>query len=189
MQSNFFILPGRNYLNNAVVIADILLVIDKLFGDVNNFNIKFKKPFNSQAKLSFSTEPLNGYTIGSFETKLVKFYFAYEPIDVELPDITLDTTKIDYFNLSYDITDAGRGIVQSAFEKEFGPMPNTYKVIFAICNIPNTAIINDIIKKQMPPKITISEASHIGNSRFKYSVFLDDIFFAERYCTVNEFNV
>lgn len=189
MQSNFFMLPGRNYLNNAVVIADILSTINSIFVDVINFNIKFKKPFNSQAKLSFSTEPLNGYIIGSFETSLVKFYFSYEPIDAELPNVTLDTTKIDYFNLSYDMTDTGRGIVETAFEKEFGPMPGHYKVIFAVCDIPNTSVINDIISNQTYPKITFSEASHIGNSRFKYSVFLDDIFFAYRYCTVKEFNI
>jgi hypothetical protein len=189
MLSNFFILPGRNYLNNAVVIADILSVIYELFGNVTNFNIKFRKPFNTQAKISFSTEPLSGYTIGSFETKLVKFYFAYEPTDIELPNVTLDTAKIDYFNLSYDITDTGRGIVQKSFEKEIGPMPTSDKVIFAICDIPNTTIINDIIKRQVYPKITITEALYIGNRRFKYSVLLDDVFFADRYCTVKEFNV
>jgi hypothetical protein len=189
MISNFFLFKGRTYLNNAIVIADILSNISNIFGDVKNFNIKFKKPFNSQANLSFSTDPLNGHTIGNFETNLVKFYFAYEPINIELPNITLDESKIDYFNLSYDITDTGRGIVQKSFEKEIGPMTSGDKVIFAICEIPNTAIINDIIKRQVYPKITITEASYIGNRRFKYSVLLDDVFFADRYCTVKEFNV
>lgn len=188
MISNFFLLPGRTYLNNAIVIADILSVISQIFGDVKNFNIKFKKPFNSQAELKFSTEPLEGYTIGSFET-LTKFYFAYVPVDVQLIDKTIDLAKVDYFNLSYAITDAGRGIVQECFEKEVGPMTSTDKVIFAVCDIPDTSIINDIVNSNIQPKIDISEATHIGNRRFKYSVKLNDKFFSYRYCSVKEFNI
>lgn len=188
MISNFFLLPGRTYLNNAIVIADILSVISQIFGDVKNFNIKFKKPYNSQAELKFSTEPLEGYTIGSFDA-VTKFYFAYVPIDQQLIDKTIDSTQIDYFNLSYAITDAGRGIVQESFEKEVGPMTSTDKVIFAVCDIPDTSIINNIVKSNIQPKIDISKATHIGNRRFKYSVMLNDKFFSYRYCSVKEFNI
>jgi hypothetical protein len=189
MLSNFFLLPGRTYLNNAIVIADILSVIATIYGDVKNFNIKFKKPFNSQAELKFSTDPIDGYTVGSFDTKLTKFYFSYVPVDIELPSKTINSNEVNYFNLSYAITDAGRGIVQESFEAEFGPMSETDKVIFAVCDIPDTSIINRVIEKEYNPEITISKAVHIGNRRFKYSVLLDDKFLAYRYCSVKEFNI
>lgn len=188
MESNFFLLPGRNYLNNAIVIADILHAISENFGDVKNFIIKFKKPFNTQAQLHFSNEPLEGYTIGSFDA-MTKLYFSYVPIDIKLPTKEIDTSLIDYFNLSYTITDAGRGIVQECFEKEVGPMTQLDKVIFAICDIPDTSIINNIVKKNKQPKIDISQATYLGNRRFKYGVRLDDTFFSYRYCSVREFNV
>lgn len=189
MLSNFFLLPGRTYLNNAIVIADILYVISYAHGDVKNFNIKFKKPFNSQAELKFSKYPLEGHTIGSFDITENKIYFAYVPVDIALTSKTINPNDIDYFNLSYEITDAGRGIVQEAFEKEYGPMTSTDKVIFAVCDIADTSIINNLIKHQHKPKITISKAEHIGNRRFKYSVMLDGVFFSERYCSVKEFNL
>lgn len=189
MLSNFFLLPGRTYLNNAIVIADILHVISYAYGDVKNFNIKFKKPFNSQAELKFSKDPLEGHTVGSFNTNESKIYFSYVPIDIELASKTINSNDINYFNLSYEITDAGRGIVQESFEKEFGPMTSTDKVIFAVCDIPDTGIINKAIKYQQKPKITITKAEHIGNRRFKYSVMLDGVLFSERYCSVKEFNI
>jgi hypothetical protein len=188
MISNFFLLTGRTYLNNAIVIADILSVIATTFGNVKNFNIKFKKPFNTQAELKFSTDPLEGHTLGSFDTVLTKFYFSYVPIEVTLPSKIIDNNEVNYFNLSYAITDAGRTIVQDSFENEFGPMSSTDKVIFAVCDIPNTSIINRVIEKKHKPNITISEAVHIGNRRFKYSVLLDNEFLAYRYCSVKEFN-
>jgi hypothetical protein len=189
MLSNFFLLPGRTYLNNAIVIADILHVTSYAYGDVKDFNIKFKKPFNSQAELKFSKDPMEGYTVGSFNTKENKIYFSYVPVDIALASKTINSNDINYFNLSYEITDAGRGIVQESFEKEFGPMSSTDKVIFAVCDIPDTSIINNVIKYQRKPKINISKAEHIGNRRFKYSVLLDDKFFSYRYCSVKEFNI
>lgn len=189
MLSNFFLFQGKTYLNNAIVIADILSVIATTFGDVKNFNIKFKKPFNSQAELKFSTDPIDGYTVGSFDTQLTKFYFSYVPVDIELPSKVINPDEVNYFNLSYAITDAGRGIVQESFEYEYGSMSNTDKVIFAICDIPDTSIINRIIENNRKPNISISKAIHIGNRRFKYSVLLDDEFFAYRYCSVKEFTI
>lgn len=189
MLSNFFLLSGRTYLNNAIVIADILSVIATIFGDVKNFNIKFKKPYNSQAELKFSTEPLEGHTVGSFDTTLTTFYFSYVPVDIELPSKVIDPNEVNYFNLSYEITDTGRGIVQESFEYEYGSMSSTDKVIFAVCDIPDTSIINRVIENNHKPTITISKATHIGNRRFKYSVLLDDKLFSYRYCSVKEFNI
>jgi len=189
MISNFFLLGDRTYLNNAIVTADILSVIADIFGDTKDFNIKFKKPFNSQAELKFSTDPLDGHTVGSFLTKLSKFYFSYTPIDVSLPSKIIDIDEVNYFNLIWSITDAGRGITQECFENEFGPMSSTDKVIFALAEIPDTSIINNAIKNKHKPEITISKAVHLGNRRFKYSVLLDDKFFSYRYCSVKEFNI
>lgn len=189
MISNFFLLGGRSYLNNAIVISDILSNVSDIFGDIKNFNIKFKKPFNSQATLSFSTDLLDGHTIGSFDTKITKFYFAYTPIAVPLLDKIIDNTVLNYFNLSYEITDICKGIVQKTFENEVGPMTSTDKVIFVGCDILDTSIINDLIKNNCKPKITISKAEHVGNRRFKYSVLLDDKLFSYRYCSVKEFNI
>lgn len=188
MKSNFFLLEGRAYLNNAIVIADVLSIIFHIFGDVKNFNIKFKKPFNSQANLIFSTEPLAGAIVGSFDTRIVKFYFVYEPTEIPL-HCTAILEELSYFSLSYEITDMGRTIVKEAFENEFGLMSERDKVIFAVCDIPNTQIINSLIKNKQKPKITITKAQHIGDRRFKYSVWLDNVFFSDRYCSVKEFNV
>lgn len=189
MISNFFLLEGRGYLNNAIVIADLLSVINNQFGDVKNLNIKFKKPYNSQADLTFSTEPLEGYTLGSFDTFAGKYYFAYNPVPMPLLDKVINTEVVDYFNLSYEITDIGRGRVTESFENVFGPMSKTDKVIFAICDIVDTMNLNKLIKNNQKPKITVSKAEHIGNRRFKYSVLLDDVIFSYRYCSVKEFNI
>lgn len=189
MKSNFFLLEGRHYLNNAIVIADILSVIAETFGDVTDFKIKFRKPYNSQADLEFSTVPLNGHTVGSFQVNSTLFYFSYVPNGLPLHNRKIDDSVIDYFNLSYAITDAGRSIVQESFEKEFGPMTATDKVIFAVCDIVDTSIINSLVKNNHTPKISISHAEHIGSRRFKYSVHLDDKLFSHRYCSVKEFNI
>jgi hypothetical protein len=122
MISNFFLLGGRTYLNNAIVTADVLSVVADIFGDTIDFNIKFKKPFNSQAELKFSTEPLDGHTVGSFLTKLTKFYFSYTPIDVTLPTKIIDPDEVNYFNLIWSITDAGRTSVRC--KAAFCPAPN-----------------------------------------------------------------
>jgi hypothetical protein len=188
MISKFFLFGGKTYLNNAIVIADILSVVEDIFGDTTNFSIKFKKPFNSQADLKFSTDPIDGHTVGSFNTKLTKFYFSYTPIEIVLPNKIIDPSEVNYFNVSYAITDACRGMVEECFENEFGSMSSTDKVIFALTDIPDTSIINNIIKNKHKPKITVSKVDHIGNRRFKYSVFLDDKFFSYRYSSVKEFN-
>ena len=103
MLSNFFLLPGRTYLNNAIVIADILHVTSYAYGDVKDFNIKFKKPFNSQAELKFSKDPMEGYTVGSFNTKENKIYFSYVPVDIALASKTINSNDINYFNYGFQM--------------------------------------------------------------------------------------
>jgi hypothetical protein len=191
MLANFFSLDGRNYLNNAVVIADALKVISDIYGNVNNFKIQFRKPFLSQGEFRISTEKLEGHIIGQFSKNNILFYFSYVPTDIVLEnrsasseDIKKDVTP---FNVCYHITDVCRGAIEKGFEKVYGPMSGRDKVIFVMFEIPDTAVFNDIIETGIIPAILITPAVQNGDRRFKVSVYIGDKLLGYRHSTVKEF--
>ena len=186
MIANLFSLGDRNYINNAVVIADAVSAITSIFDNVKNLKIKFKKPFNSQAELKFSTDPLDGYIVGNFDTKLTTFYFAYTPIDVPLK---LNDNTNPYFNLFYKITDISRGIIKEAYEQSIGPMTEKDKVIFVVAEIIDTSIINDAIQTDTKLSINLTPGVYLGDSRLKLSLYINDVFVGDRYSTIKEFKI
>jgi hypothetical protein len=193
MLANFFSIGDRNYLNNAVVISDALNTITEIFGDVQNFKIQFRKPFLSQGEFKISTDKLDGHIIGQFETKDIRFYFAYSPTDIILENRNVTGHDIEQeimpFNVCYYITDICRGIIETGFEKVYGPMTSSDKVIFAIFEIPDTSVFSMIIKNQVMPLMRVTDAECIGDRRFKISVFIDNQLLGHRYSTVREFIV
>lgn len=186
MISKFFSLDGRPYVNNAIVLAEVLSLAVETFGNIKNLNIKFKKPLTSQANLEFSTTPLNGDAIGSFDVPNFKFYFAYNQVEGKLLDTNPASDRLSYFDLCYGIQ--GRDEVQAEYEKEFGSMGDA-KVIVAMIDVPDTAFANKIIESGIMPKLELSQIKHMGNKRYQYDVMLDNKLFAIRYCSVKEFNV
>jgi len=186
MISKFFSLDGRPYVNNAIVLAEVLCLAVETFGNVKNLNIKFKKPLTSQANLEFSTVPLNGDAVGSFDVPNFKFYFAYTQSEGELLTTNPTSNKLTYFDLCYGIQ--GRDEVQVEYEKEFGPMGDA-KVIVAMIDVPNTEFANKIIKQGVMPKVELSQIKHMGNKRYQYDVMIDGNIFATRYCSVKEFSI
>jgi hypothetical protein len=193
MLSTFFSIGDRNYLNNAVVIADALETISKIFGDVTNFRIQFRKPFLSQAEFKLSTEKLDGHIVGHFDHVGIRFYFAYTPVDIVLEnknptrdDVNTDVTP---FNICYHITDLCRGAIEKGFEKIYGSMTTKDKVIFVIFEIPDTSVFTGIMKYRNISCMKIEDAEHLGDRRFRLSVFIGDRLLGYRYSTVKEFNV
>lgn len=193
MLADFFSIGDRNYLNNAVVIADSLSFIQKTFGNVLNFKIQFKKPFLSQGEFKVSTEKLDGYIIGQFEKNDVTFYFSYTPTNIllETRDASREAVKknVTPFNVCYHITDVCRGAIEDGFEKVYGPMTNKDKVIFFMFEIPNTSVFNGILLNGIMPPMTITPAEQTGDRRFKVSVFVDGKLLGHRHSTVKEFIV
>jgi hypothetical protein len=186
MIANLFSLGERNYINNAVVIADAINTITTIFGDVTKFKIKFKKPFNSQAELKFSTDPIDGYIVGNFDTLLTTFYFAYTPIDVSLKPN--DNTN-PYFNLFYEITDISRGIIKEAYEQSIGLMTEKDKVIFVVAEIIDTGIINTAMRNDAKLDIKLTPGVYLGDNRLKLSLYINDVFVGDRHSTIKEFKV
>ena len=186
MIANLFSFGERNYINNAVVIADAINSITSIFGNVTNFKIKFRKPFNSQAELKFSTDPLNGYIVGNFDTEMTTFYFAYTPIDLQLEPN--DNTN-PYFNLFYEITDISRGIIKEAYEQSIGTMTDTDKVIFVVAEIIDTSIINNAIHSDTKLNINLTPGVYLGDNRLKLSLYINDVFVGDRHSTIKEFKV
>jgi len=193
MLANFFSIGDRNYLNNAVVIADALDTIIKIFGDVKNFKIQFRKPFLSQGEFKISTEKLDGYITGQFDASETRFYFSYTPTDILLENRQASSHDIENevtpFNVCYYITDMCRGVIEQGFEKVYGPMTTKDKVIFAVFEVPDTSVFSSIIHNHIMLKMRISEAEQTGDRRFKVSVYLDDQLLGHRHSTVREFNV
>lgn len=188
MLANFFALGNRNYLNNAVVIGDVLEHINILFGTVQNFKIRFKKPFLSQGDFQLSTEKLDGHIVGSFDYNGYTFYFAYKPTDIQLEEKEVDI-ELTTFSLSYFITDKCRGLVEDKFEEVYGPMTDVDKVIFAIFEMPDTSVFSDILRNGDTSVIKVPTVEFLGDRRFKLSVFYGDVLLGYRYSTVKEFNV
>jgi hypothetical protein len=186
MLANFFSLDGRNYLNNAVVIAHSLKVIQNTFGDVSDFNIKFKKPFNTQGEFTISTNPLGGHTVGSFVTGHHVMNFCYVPTNIELTNHITDPT---YFDILYEINNMNRDAVEVAYISEFGSMNSADKAIFVKGYIPVTSVINSLVDRPDKPDVVINNVIHLGNHRFKTDVYLNDKFFGNRYTTIKEFIV
>jgi hypothetical protein len=173
-------------VNNAIVLSEVLSLAVDTFGSVKNLNIKFKKPLISQANLEFSTTPLNGDTIGSFDVPNFKFYFAYTQVGGELLSNNPASDKLTYFNLCYGIQ--GRDEVQAEYEKEFGLIGDA-KVIVAMIDVPDTEFANKIIKLGVMPRVELSQIKHMGSKRYQYDVMIDGNLFATRYCSVKEFNI
>jgi hypothetical protein len=186
MISNFFSLDGRPYVNNAIVLAEVLSLAVSTFGNVKNLNIKFKRPLTSQANLEFSTIPLNGDVIGRFDVPNFTFYFAYTQIEGNLLESNPASDKLTYFDLCYCIQ--GRDEVQTEYEKEFGPIGES-KVIVAMIDVPDTEFANKIIELGIMPIFKLSPIKHMGDKRYQYDVILDNKIFATRYCSVKEFNI
>lgn len=186
MISKFFSLDGRPYVNNAIVLAEVLSLAVDTFGSVKNLNIKFKKPLTSQSNLEFSTTPLNGDAMGSFDVPNFKFYFSYNQVEGELLAENPAANKLTYFDLCYGIQ--GRDEVQAEYEKEFGPMGDA-KVIVAMIDVPDTEFANQIIESGIMPKVELSTIKHMGNKRYQYDVMIDGKLFSTRYCSVKEFNI
>lgn len=186
MISKFFSLDGRPYVNNAIVLAEVLSLAVETFGNVKNLNIKFKKPLTTQAKLEFSTIPLEGDAVGSFDVPNFKFHFAYTKIQEGLLSENPKSDKLTYFDLCYGIQ--GRDQVQEEYEKEFGPIGNA-KVIVTMIDVPDTQFANKIIESGVMPTIELSEIFHTGNKKYKYDVLIGGTVFATRYAIVKEFNL
>jgi len=186
MIAHLFSLGERNYINNAVVIADAVNTITTIFGDVTKLKIKFRKPFNSQAELKFSTDPLDGHIVGNFDTELTTFYFAYIPIDIQLEPN--DNTN-PYFSLFYEITDISRGIIKEAYERSIGSMTEKDKVIFVVAKIIDTGIINNAIRSDKPLNINLTPGTYLGDNRLKLSLYINNIFVGDRHSTIKEFKV
>lgn len=193
MIANLFSLGDRNYINNAVAIADALGTITKIFGDVVNFRIQFKKPFLKQAEFKISTEKLIGNIVGEFETEGVKFYFSYTPVDIELESKVFDEAEVlrsvNLFNLNYYITDQCRGVIKAGFEKEYGNMTPDDKVIFVIFEVPDTRVFSDIIRDNQLPVISATPAESTGERRFVTSVYAGTKLLGYRHSTVKKFDV
>jgi len=193
MLASFFSIGDRNYLNNAVVIADALDNIIKIFGDVKNFKIQFRKPFLSQAEFTISTNKLDGHITGQFDTADTHWYFSYTPVDIELQNREVSSHDIEQevnsFNVCYYITDMCRGVIEDGFEKVYGPMTSKDKVIFAVFEVPDTSIFSSIIHNHIMLKMRITEAEQTGDRRFRVSVFLGDKLLGHRHSTVKEFIV
>lgn len=193
MLANFFSIGDRNYLNNAVVIADALTVINKIFGNVKNFKMQFRKPFLSQGEFKISTDKLDGHITGQFETNEIRFYYSYSPTEIQLETKVASSHAIDDeitpFNVCYYITDICRGVIEKGFEKVYGSMGSDDKVIFAVFEVPDTSVFSDIIKNKIMSKMTVTEAECIGDRRFRISVFIGDRLLGYRSSTVREFIV
>jgi hypothetical protein len=193
MLAKLFSIGDRNYLNNAVVIADALDNIIKIFGDVKNFKIQFRKPFLSQGEFTISTNKLEGYITGEFDTVDAHFYFSYYPIDMALENRIVSgkdiKDEVTSFNVCYYITDICRGVIERGFERAYGPMSEKDKVIFVIFEVPDTSIFSDIIKNQDMPPMHVTEAECTGDRRFKISVFVGGKLLGHRHSTVKEFIV
>ena len=193
MLANFFSIGNRNYLNNAVVIAHALEFINENYPKSQNFKIQFKKPFLSQGEFTIGTVKVDGHIMGQFICNDVQFYFSYAPTDIKLEDKNVSSNDIENtitpFTLCYHITDACRGVIETGFEKVYGPMTEDDKVIFAVFEIPNTSVFSDVIESKIIPKITISEAEQTGDRRFKTSVFFNGVLLGHRHSTVRKFIV
>ncbi len=193
MLAKFFSIGDRNYLNNAVVIADALDSIINLFGDVTNFKIQFRKPFLSQGEFKISTDKLDGYITGQFNVSGTSFYFSYSPTDIVLDNKVVSGHDVEHdvnsFNVCYHITDMCRGVIETGFEKVYGPMTPKDKVIFAVFEVPDTSIFSSIIHNHTMLEMRITEAEQTGDRRFKVSVFLGDRLLGHRHSTVREFIV
>jgi hypothetical protein len=186
MQANLFSIGDRTYLNNAVVIADSLQTIGRIFGNVMDYKIKFRKPFLSQANFVISTEKLDGHIVGDFVAAGTQFHFAYVPVEAVLETKEL-TDEVTPFSICYKVTDAARGVIEEGHLAHIGKMDKDEKVIFVIFEVPNTAVFNDAVKSGKLPKIKITEADHLGGKRFRLSVSLDGRLFGYRYSTVGKF--
>lgn len=193
MLANFFSIGDRNYLNNAVVIADALDRITGEFGDVKDFRIQFRKPFLSQGEFTLAATKIDGHIVGEFLTDTGKMYFSYSPTDIPLEtrevsskDVKDDVTS---FNVCYYITDICRGVMERGFERAYGPMTEHDKVIFVIFEIPDTSVFTDIIKNADMPPMRITEAEETGDRRFKVAVYVDGKLLGYRHSTVKEFKV
>jgi len=193
MLANFFSIGDRNYLNNAVVISDAIGNINKIFGDVRNFKIQFRKPFLSQGEFTISTNKLDGYITGEFDSDNYHFYFSYMPTDIIVENREVSGHDIDkeinLFNVCYHITDECRGVIETGFEQVYGPMTSKDKVIFAIFEVLDTSILSSIIQNQIMPTMTITKAVQTGDRRFKISVYIGDKLLGHRHSTVREFIV
>lgn len=191
MKANFFTFGNRNYINNAVVLADTLEKITTVFGDVKNLKLQFKKPFFSQGEFIISPHKVEGHYVGHFEVDGVLLYFAYTPINVSLEEkiLTVDDikSKIDMVNICYYIAENCHQMGWQSFEKIYGLRTATDKSIVVIYEIPDTAIITNIIKQQRIPELQILEPELIADRRFKLSVLLDGKFFCHRYHSIKEF--
>lgn len=182
MLANFFSLGDRKYLNNAVVIAHLLQVLKELGIGARDLKIKFKKPFNTQGDLVFSDSPVEGPIMGSFMWAGKINYFAYSATDIPLT--TTRTGPHLYFDICWKITDTCRGVIESAFEKEYGPMTSEDKVIFAIFEMPDTRVFNDLTSV---PEFRVSEAEKTGERRWRVAVYVGDVLLGYRYSTVGKF--
>lgn len=194
MLANFFSIGDRNYLNNAVVIADALDFIRKSFGIVQNFKITFRKPFLSQGEFKISFDKLDGYIVGQFESGGVQFFFSYSPTDItglENREASANAVYDDptTFNMCYHITDRCRGAIEEGFEKIYGPMTEKDKVIFVIFEVPDTSVFLTLMQKHAVDQIRILPAESTGDRRLRLPIFVGDTFLGYRHSTVKEFIV
>jgi len=191
MLAKLFAFGKRNYINNAVVTADVLDFIIRTFGDVTNFRLQFKKPFLTQGEFRIGIDKLDGHFIGHFDFNNTRFYFAYSPTDIELENknVSVDDVKTDVnmFSVCYYISDTGHRAVLEECDRIYGPRTNDDKAIFVIYEIPDTSVISAAVKSKIVPKVDITKIEHIGDRRFKLSVFVNDKFFGYRYNTVKKF--
>ena len=187
MLANFFSLGSRNYLNNAVVIADLLEVLKNHFGSrITDLKVKFKKPLNVQGDLHFDSQPVQGSILGSFQSNDLTVFFGYEPTDIPLQPRS-ETNQ--YFNVCWAITDACRGVIEAGFERAYGPMSTDDKVIFAIFEVPDVDVLQELIDSNTIPTFDISEAVRTGERRFSTTVSVNGKLLGIRHSTVGKFSV
>lgn len=189
MRAPLFSMEGRNYLNNAVVISHALEQLQKEFGNVTNFKIKFKKPFNSQAEFVISDTPADGNIVGNFNIGEVCKYFSYTALDLCLPTRSLPDNTFSYFDLCFGITDQCRGMVEKGFIRDYGMMFDDDKVIFVIFEVPDTRVLSDMLQAGHMPLLNIDEAENTGDRRYKLTVSIGDQLIGYRHSTVKRFIV
>lgn len=193
MLANFFSIGDRNYLNNAVVIADALSFIYKSFGIVYDFKITFRKPFLSQGEFKIGFDKLDGHIVGQFMARERQFFFSYSPTDIELETREASANAVfsnpSTFNMCYYITDKCRGEIEKGFEKIYGPMSEKDKVIFVIFEVPDTSVFVSLLHDNLVDKIRILPAEFTGERRLRLPIFVGDTLLGYRHSTVKEFKV
>jgi len=190
--ADFYSVDKRNYLANAVVIADALNNFYKIFGNITNFVMKFKKAFLGHAELIISLEPVTGNIVGEFEKNACKFYYAYVPLQNKEPLIDICSeqklqTEFTHFTFWHNLTNICKENLTIAYMDLYGKLEKDKKVIFYKLEIPDTTEYYQMIAKGTKPEIQLTKPMYLDNARFNIDVYLNEKLLARRFSSVKEF--